>query len=24
MEPHRTNVIIFPKVREVAEAAERA
>nr|BAD24111.1 hypothetical protein [Escherichia coli]FAA00070.1 TPA: hypothetical protein [Escherichia coli] len=24
MEPHRTNVIIFPKVREVAEAAEQA
>ncbi|EJW5843922.1 hypothetical protein OCK05_004386 [Salmonella enterica subsp. enterica serovar Kentucky] len=24
MEPNRTNVIIFPKVREVAEAAERA
>lgn len=24
MKPHRTNVILFPKVREVAEAAERA
>lgn len=24
MEPHRSNVITFPKVREVTEAAERA